>query len=66
MMAACGKPKFQAAPTLPATEPVLSKDETKVASTLVLAKAVVTSPRIVLAFGTSTLLNPIFMFSSVS
>lgn len=65
-MAQCGKPKFQAAPTLPATEPEPTKDgEKKVATTLDLAKAVVTSPRIILAFGTSTLLNPIFMFSSV-
>ena len=65
VMAACSKPKFQAAPTLPAGELEPTKDGQQVASTLALAKAVITSPRIVLAFGTSTLLNPIFMFSSV-
>ena len=68
---ACGKPKFQAAPPLPAdssddAEHAPNGGEKRVASTSNMVRALLTDPHILLAYATSTLLNPFFMFSSVS
>ena len=65
VIALCGKPNVPTSPTVGATTVPPTAVITKAAPLAELIRAVFTTPRILLAFATATLLNPVFCFASV-